>query len=49
MREKTYLVESVGKRLVPARRSADGSPEIDDELVSTRGSFTFRRRLQRPY
>jgi hypothetical protein len=46
---RTYLVESVGKRVVPARRSAQGSPEIDVELVPAWGLFSFRRRLQRPY
>jgi hypothetical protein len=47
--QNMYLVESVGKRVVPAGRSAQGSPEIDDEFVSTRGGFAFGGLLQRPH
>jgi hypothetical protein len=46
---KTYLVESVGKRVVPARSNAEGSPEIDDELVAARGCFAVGCRMQHPY
>lgn len=48
-KQHMYLVESVGKRVVPAGRSAQGSPEIDDELVSPRGGFAFGGLLQRPH
>jgi hypothetical protein len=46
---QTYFVESVGKRVVPTRSSAQGLPEIDDELVPPWSGFALGGRLQCPY